>query len=544
MQVEAFHWESGQPLTEDYIHRFDQTGGLYEYNPWDPASWKERAAWLDCARGMSADRSELVRVLASFNERAGASPETLANVRLLGESNTLAVVGGQQASLFTGPLLVIYKAITLISMARQASEKLQRPVVPVFWIAGEDHDFDEVNHLNWLTSELKVEKVKLEHPTGIRTSVSQTKISPEQWETVLEQLEKSLLPTEFRADLMASLQAMAGESVTLVDLFARFMAQLFGPSGLVLLDSDDPEIRQLEAPMFRLLVERNGEMNQALLRSRARLVSNGYQPQVELHDRGANLFVYDQGERVLLYSNEEGGFTDRRGERQYTREQLLDWAVSSPERLSNNVMTRPLMQDFLFPVLGTVLGPAEIAYWGLTRDAFEWAAMQMPILIPRFAFTLLEGTIQKNMTKYGLTLDDVLYHLEERQQAWLREQDQLKLDDRFAEVKTQFREHYEPLIEALAGINPGLKKLGDTNLGKIIEQIEFLEQKAGDGLRQQFDSGLRQFQRIGMSVLPGGKPQERLYNVIAYLNKYGDGWLKTLLELPIEMDGKHRICYM
>lgn len=545
MRLEAIQWESGQPLTDDYVSRFEKTGELYDYNPWESESWQARAAWLDRERVLGADRQRVADALRRFNERAGNAYEAMDAIERLRDARTLCVVGGQQASLFTGPLLVIYKAVTLLRLAREASEKLNRPVVPVFWIAGEDHDFDEVNHVHHLTSDLQVDKIKVEHPTGLRTSVSQTKLSREQREDALQQLEQSLMPTEFKEELMQSFRAAAEESATLADLFARLMAKLFGPQGLVLLDSDDPALRELEGAMFRKLIEQSGELNEAFIKGRDRLVAGGYLPQAEIHANAANLFVYDEkGERILLYADDNGGFTDRKGERRFSRERLLDWADTAPERLSNNVMTRPLMQDYLLPVLAAVLGPAEIAYWGLTREAFHRLGLRMPLLIPRLGFTLVEGTVYKNMQKYGLTFEDVMLRFEDKQQEWLRAQDRLQLEARFEEVKEQFRLGYEPLIAAISDINPGLKKLGETNLGKIIEQIEFLQHKAEDGLRSRNESGLRQFQRIGLTIAPGGKPQERVYNIAAYLNKYGDGWLKELLELPLAIDGKHYICYM
>ncbi|ALS21357.1 bacillithiol biosynthesis cysteine-adding enzyme BshC [Paenibacillus naphthalenovorans] len=545
VRLEAIQWESGQPLTDDYVSRFEKTGELYDYNPWEWESWRARASWLDQERVTGADRQRLADALRRFNERAGNAGEAMDAIERLRDERTLCVVGGQQASLFTGPLLVIYKAVTLLRLAKEASGKLNRPVVPVFWIAGEDHDFDEVNHVNYLTPNLQVDKIKVEHPTGLRTSVSRTKLGRQQWEDALRQLEQSLMTTEFKDELVQSFRAAVEESATLVDLFARLMARLFGSQGLVLLDSDDPALRKVEGSMFRTLIEQNGELNEAFLQNRDQLMACGYQPQAELHTNAANLFVYDEeGERILLYADDSGGFTDRKGVRRFSRERLLDWADTAPERLSNNVMTRPLMQEFLFPVLATVLGPAEIAYWGLTRKAFHLLGMRMPLLVPRLGFTIVEGTVHKNMQKYGLTFEDVVLRLEEKQQEWLRAQDRLQLEARFGEVKEQFRSGYEPLIAAISGINPGLGKLGETNLGKIIEQIEFLQHKAEDGLRSQNESGLRHFQRIGLTIAPGGKPQERVYNISAYLNKYGDGWLKELLELPVTIDGKHYICYM
>ncbi|AFH64518.2 hypothetical protein B2K_28120 [Paenibacillus mucilaginosus K02] len=544
MRMEAYQWKSGQPLTDDYIARFEKTGGLFDYNPWQEESWRERAAWLDEQRPPGVDRQRVADVLRAFNERAGAAPEALAAAEKLRDPRTLVIAGGQQAGLFTGQLLVVYKAVTLIAAAREASVRLGRPVVPIFWIAGEDHDFDEVNHIDYLSPSLSVERIKLEHPAGIRTSVSRMAIAGEQWAEAIGQLGGSLMDTEFKEGLLASLREAAEASGTLTDCFARLMARLFGLHGLVLIDSDDPALRALEGPMFRGLLERSAEVNEALLARSAKLKELGYEPQVELQETSANLFTYgEQGERLLLYRTEDG-FADRKGERRFSRDELLQRAESEPRQLSNNVMTRPLMQDYLFPVLASVLGPAEIAYWGQTGEAFRLFGMRMPILLPRLVFTLVEGTVQKNMQKYGLSLEDVMERMEEKREAWLREQDAYGLESRFGEVKTLFRSAYEPLVGTLGEINPGLKKLGDTNLGKILEQIDFLHHKAEEGLRSQHESGLRQLQRIEASICPAGRPQERVYNIFAYLNRYGGDWIGQLLEQPLQVDGKHRVIYM
>ncbi|WP_426447722.1 bacillithiol biosynthesis cysteine-adding enzyme BshC [Paenibacillus sp. S-38] len=543
--MEAYQWKSGQPLTDDYIARFERTGGLFDYNPWQEASWRERVSWLDEQRPSGADRQRVADVLRAYNERAGNQPEALAAAELLRDPLTLVIAGGQQAGLFTGQLLVVYKAVTLIAAAREASLRLGRPVVPVFWIAGEDHDFDEVNHIDYLSPSLAVERIKLEHPTGVRTSVSRTAIAEAQWAEAIGQLGGSLMDTEFKEGIVASLREAAEASGTLTDCFARLMARLFGAYGLVLIDSDDPALRALEGPMFRGLLERSGEVNEALQARSARLRELGYEPQVELQEASANLFTYygEQGERMLLFRTEDG-YADRKGERSFTRDELLQRADREPQLLSNNVMTRPLMQDFLFPVLATVLGPAEIAYWGQTGEAFRLFGMRMPILLPRLGFTLVEGTVQKNLQKYGLSVEDVMERMEEKREAWLREQDAYGLEARFAEVKAIFRSSYEPLVGTLGEINPGLKKLGDTNLSKILEQIDFLHHKAEEGLRSQHESGLRQLQRIEVSIRPGGRPQERVYNIYAYLNRYGGDWIGQLLEQPLEVDGKHRVIYM
>jgi uncharacterized protein YllA (UPF0747 family) len=207
-------------------------------------------------------------------------------------------------------------------------------------------------------------------------------------------------------------------------------------------------------------------------------------------------------------------------------------------------MTRPLMQEYLFPVLATVLGPGEIAYWALLREGFAAAGMRMPIIVPRVEATLLEGTVQKHMRKYELSVEDVVERFEARKEAWLKAQDTLQLEEKFGDVKRRFLDAYEPLVEIVAQLNPGLKKLGETNVAKITEQIDFLLAKSSDAQKTQFDSALRQLERVRLSILPLGKPQERVYNVLHYLNRYGEDWLHELVKHPIELDGRHKILFL
>lgn len=542
MRVERFRWETSQPITRDYIFDYASVAGLYEHNPWIEASEAERGAWLDREERPQADRERLARTLRSYNEKVGNAGLAIEHIEALRDRSTLVVTGGQQAGLFTGPLLVLYKAITIITEAKQAAERLGRKVVPLFWIAGEDHDLEEANHTFVLSNSLAAQKIKLNASSDKKTSVSKWRISQEAWEEAVAGLELTLMNSEFKPELLDRLRTICAASDTLTEQFARTLAWLFGEYGLVLVDSDDPELRKLEAGMFRELVTRQSELSATLMAAKERLETKGYTAQVELAPNQAHLFVYDEGERLLL-SRQGDIFADRKGKVSFTERELAELADRSPETFSNNVMTRPLMQDYLLPVLSVVLGPSEIAYWGLLRDAFTLFGMRMPIVVPRYEFTLLEGTIQKQMAKFDLQFEDVIRRLDEKQEAWLEAQGSLQVEQLFADAKAKFNDIYAPVVEAVAGINPGLRKLGETNKLKIAEQIDFLEARAAEAFRSQHESAIRHWERIRMSVTPLGKPQERVYNVFQYWVKYGGGWLRELMDTPLSRDGHHRIVY-
>ncbi|MDR6551367.1 bacillithiol biosynthesis cysteine-adding enzyme BshC [Paenibacillus qinlingensis] len=544
MQMETFHWKKNQILAEDYITGKGNAKALFPYHFGNEEDWQARVTWLDGAQDAPhVHRERLVEVLEAYNRRVGNTEAAFAHIAALGDKQALAVVGGQQAGLFGGQLMILYKAITLIQSAREWSAKLERPVVPIFWIAGEDHDFDEVNHVHVLSSAQQIEKLKVDHPTGGRTSVSRLPLTSDAWEEALNKLDQSLMDTEFKASLLDKMRSASEGEATLSEAFARWMAMLFGEYGLVLIDSDDPALRALESSMFEAIIRQNAALAGALMQSKAEVSQAGYGIQAEVHEQAANLFVFAEGARLLL-QREGDQFSDKKHIVNYSKDELLDKAITTPEQLSNNVMTRPLMQEFLFPVLATVLGPGEIAYWALTKQAFEHFHMRMPIVLPRMEFTLIEGTIKKQMDKYELALTDVIERFDEKKQAWLDAQDTLQLNERFEDVKASFLNAYGPLVESLSVINPGVKKLGDTNLAKIVEQIEYLHHKASEASHTQFDAAIRQLDRVRLTIFPLAKPQERVYNGCAYLNRYGNVWLHTLIQTPIPVDGLHRIYYL
>ncbi|GGH26418.1 bacillithiol biosynthesis cysteine-adding enzyme BshC [Paenibacillus segetis] len=536
---------SGQPLAEALIRDFPSVGHLYESNPLDKGEWSKRCMWLDSSEHLRVQRAALVSRLREYNLVHNPNEAVMESLNKLEQPGTTVIVGGQQSGLFSGPLLVIYKAVSIIKAAEHTSTVLGRPVVPVFWIAGEDHDWDEVNHTYLLSSDMQISRIRVLKEEEKRSPVSMTDVNQEDWKTAIDELECLLPDSEFKIGLMEHLRQIAADSSTLSEGFAKLMGTWFGKYGLVLLDSADPYLRKLEVPVFQTIINRNDELEAAYKTAAEDIVRLGGTPQADVADGGANLFYIHEGERLLLFKR-DGHFADRKGKISFTKEELLSELTSHPERFSNNVLTRPLMQDSLLPVLGSVLGAGEIAYWGLTRRAFDLLGLKMPILLPRMSFTVVEGTLQKQMEKYKLTWEDVKDRdiFRNKRESWLVAQDKVQLDSRFDEIKSTFGGLYEPLIDELGGIQNGLLKLGNANKDKILDQIEYLRGRAKDALEKANEVGLRHFERIELSLFPQHKPQERVYNVFYYLNRYGMEWIDDLMEIPYDIEGNHRVIYL
>lgn len=533
----------GSALASDYIHQYETVAHLYGGDFRNQDSRTKRAEQLDLTGSLRADRSEVAACLRSYNSKHNNHEAVMCNLDLLEQPDTLVVTGGQQSGLFTGPLFVVYKAVTTIQTAREAAAQLGRPVVPLFWIAGEDHDWDEVNHTYVLNRNGEISRIKLDKGEGPRSSVSQIRVDAESWQQAVRQLDELLQDSEFKPQLMELVTAASRDADNMTEAFAKLMGSLFGPFGLILLDSADPALRRLEAPMFAEMIKRNDELEAAYREAAERITASGYELQADVTPGNANLFYIHEGARLLLHKT-EGRFADRKATVSFSRDELLELLESHPERFSNNVLTRPLMQDYVLPVLATVLGQGEMAYWAIPHLAFAAMGGQMPLIVPRMSFTIIEGTLRKHMDKYGLSFTDVRQGLDDKRKEWLTAQDELKLEARFEETKAAFSAMYEPLIEQLGAIQAGLLKLGANNKDKIIDQISFLQSKALDAMEKQNEAALRQWERIELSLMPLGKLQERVYNMMYYLNRYGLGWLDELMAVPADFSGTHRIINM
>ena len=538
------------PVSEAYVRGTDpELAALYGGRAADPESLRRRAERLRLSGHERADAGEVAEALAAYNRRIGASGAALANIGRL-KAGALAVVGGQQAGLFTGPVMVIHKALAVIRAAQWAERETGRPVVPVFWIAGEDHDWQEANHAYVVSNEKGLVRIAVERDEHPRTSVSRTKVGRERMAEAVRRLAESLPDSEHKPALLDRIEAAAARAETLSDWFGALMADLFAEDGLILMDADDPAIRALEAPMFRRMVAENELLASAFASAGGQLVRLGYAAQAELHENGANLFLFRDGrfggigpgapagERVMLY-RDGGKFTDKRRTFTLDRGELERLALEAPELFSNNVLTRPLMQDYVLPVLATVLGPGEIAYWAQVGEAFRAFGMEMPVIVPRMSYTVTDGALRKRMDMFGLTLEDVSVRLEERKRAWLAKHDSLPVERLFAEAVRRFDELYDPLLAELAAADAWLGDLGLRNKERIREQIRWLEQKALESRNRRYEADVRRFDRLGDWLAPGGRPQERVLNMTAMWNAWGRDWLEALRAVPFDPLGGH-----
>ncbi|KON89197.1 bacillithiol biosynthesis cysteine-adding enzyme BshC [Sporosarcina globispora] len=525
----------------DYIAQTEELMQFFHYRYNSNSDYKARLAELKDRTFM---RNELSEYIGEFMDRFPSSPAVHDSLKKLKQENSSVIIGGQQAGILTGPLYTLHKIISIINLAKQKESELGIPVVPVFWIAGEDHDYQEVNHV-FIENKNKMEKMVYPEKVLEKNMVSNICLDREKCRIWVGEIIETFGETEHTKNLLQILDDIINYSKTFVDFFAWIVMHLFKETGLLLVDSGDRKLRRLESKMFAEQIESFEQITKRVKSQQRSLEDAGFPNTIEISSNAANLFYYDekQKERILLEFNQDKKvFTGKESLHEFTMNELLDIAEKHPERLSNNVVTRPITQECLFPVLAFIAGPGEIAYWAELKMAFEWFGMKMPPIMPRLNITILERSAESDLKELGLDLRDVLSSgTEAKKEEYLEKIKNESIETQFRRTKEQLTQNYG-LIEELTSkevhaLLPMLKK----NEELLLKQVDFMENKIQKTIQQKHEVIINKYEKAENSLRPGGSPQERVWNILYYLNKYGMSFIEELVKVPFEFDGTHKV---
>ncbi|CAM3410120.1 bacillithiol biosynthesis cysteine-adding enzyme BshC [Cytobacillus oceanisediminis] len=525
----------------DYTAQTEELMQFFHYRYNSSSDYKARLGEL---KDRSFMRNELSEYIGKFMDRFPASAAVHQSLEKLKQENSAVIIGGQQAGILTGPLYTIHKIISIISLAKQKEKELGIPVVPVFWIAGEDHDYQEVNHV-FVEKANKMEKLIYPEKVFEKSMVSNICLDRDKCKSWVEAIIESFGETEYTKGLLKALRESINQSESFVDFFAGIIMHLFKDTGLLLVDSGDPNLRILERDIFTKQIESFQEITKRVKDQQDQLERTGFPNAIEISENAANLFYYDEKhkERILLeYNQEKKVFTGKECFHEFTMDELLEIAEKYPERLSNNVVTRPITQEWLFPTLAFIAGPGEIAYWAELKKAFELFGMKMPPIMPRLNITILERSVESDMKEIGLDLQEVLtFGTEAKKNDYLEHVKNESIEEQFSKTKEQLKQNYV-LIEELTGkeaysLLPMLKK----NEELLVKQMDFMESKIQQTIQKKHDVTINKYEKVENTLRPGGSPQERVWNGLYYINKYGISFVNDLLECPFVFDGTHKV---
>lgn len=528
-------------FASNYLQQSAEVMSFFHYHFNDLDEDRVRLAEL---KNRNFPRERLADHIEHFMEQLPLTDAVRESLTKLRQPDSAVIIGGQQAGILTGPLYSIHKVISIIKLAQQKEKQLGVPVVPVFWIAGEDHDFQEVNHV-FVPMEGKVDKWTYPKKLMQKKMVSDIQLDGSMCLGWVENLIENFGETEHTNELLEFARRLVNKSNTFVDFFAGIIMELFKDHGLLLVDSGDPQFRLLQKEFLTNQIDNHEAITFSLHEQQKEIENNGFPITIEGSEYAANLFYYDKqsNERILLeFDRKTDRFVGKSGRVTFSKQELLEIAAANPEKLSNNVVTRPLMQEWLFPTLAFIAGPGEIAYWAELKLVFEHFQIKMPPIVPRLNITFLDRSVETDLTDLRLNLGNVLQRgsAQEKQQFLNSIKDQ-EIEALFHQVKEQFVSQYEIIEAKTSALDKGLVPLVQKNEKNILREIDFMQSKLQESVRQKHEVVLNKFARIDLALRPGDSPQERVWNVFYYLNHFGLNFINELMTLNFEFDGTHKV---
>jgi bacillithiol biosynthesis cysteine-adding enzyme BshC len=450
-----------------------------------------------------------------------ASPAATDNLERLFSPGSLCVTTGQQPGLLTGPLFTIYKALSAIALARRWEATLERPVVPVFWVAGDDHDFAEANHVIVLSTTQSVERLELRSRASDAAS---TPLYREQLGDdigqVLSRLEEITPLSEFRSEVMEWLRRHYHSENDLASAFGEALADLLGRYGLVVFRPTSPAAKEITAPWVIGALERSREIDQGLVQRAAHLERDGRPVPVSVQAGHTPVMIEGkQGRDRLIIDG--AGFRTRRSDERWGLNELKDLARAEPDRLSANVLLRPVVEAAILPTIAYVAGPSELAYLPQAEPLYRLLGVPPQGAVARWSARIIEARIRKTLERYKIRPDELLAQDGQLETRIVQEGMPEDATTAFASLRDTIDATHPTLLRAAITIDPTLeKKVHAARRGMLTSIAEF-EKRMVSHLKQRNEATLRQVASARNALFPLGQPQERVFTVSAYLVRYG-----------------------
>jgi bacillithiol biosynthesis cysteine-adding enzyme BshC len=466
-------------------------------------------------------RTRVAGILERQSQAFGASAKTLDNIAAF-RSGALAIVTGQQVGLFGGPAFSLYKALSAVKLAAEA-RRLGIACVPIFWLATEDHDLQEVNQTRIPAADGQLQRLAATTHSKPDAPVGTVVFGAEISDLVTEA--QKLLGATPATDLLAECYR-SGE--TFGTAFAKLFARIFAEFGVILLDGSDPEFDKIAAPLYHEVIERGEDLTRKLLNRDHELQAAGYHQQVRVTDSSTPLFLIRDGARIPIHGQESGMYLA--GQEQLSHADLLNLAKSSPQSFSPNVLLRPVVQDFLLPTLAYIGGSAEVAYFAQAGALYEALLRRVTPVLARFSATLIEAKPQALLEKYDLAFQNVFHGPES-----LRDEIGARLLD--ASLQASFDQATAAVERSMAAVRKSLEQLDKTLMdsannaeSKMLYQLTNLRSRAARAELRQTEVAERHARILSNSLYPDKTLQEREYAGIYFLAKHGTELLNGLLD--------------
>jgi bacillithiol synthase len=413
------------------------------------------------------------------------------HIQSLKQTNTFTIVTGHQLNLFTGPAYVIYKILHIINLCDRLKEEYpENNFVPVFWMATEDHDIEEINNTKLFGKSIVWEQNQ-GGPVG--------RYSLENWSEIKEVL-KQFFQNNEQAEIHQLIDSYQGN--TLAEATKNLFHTLFEKYGLVILDQDDAKLKKQFAPVFKQEIE-NSFVENAVLQANAKIEQMGFKPQAFV--RPINIFYIEKGIRNRLKINDNQIEIDGVG--LFTKDEILAKLEQNPASFSPNVMMRPLYQEYSLPNVTYVGGGGEISYWIQQKGIFDVIDLPFPLIQVRNSVEVIDPTNAKKWNKLGLYMDDLFASTQELQKLYIDKHDTDKLD--FSVLETLAYQLTEYLQNQIVSVDASLDKFAEAEISKLQKQLDAIKGKLIKQKKGQFEVALKQIEEVKAKLFPNQGLQER-----------------------------------
>jgi bacillithiol biosynthesis cysteine-adding enzyme BshC len=489
---------AGNRLFLDYIEQQPTALSYYTHGPTD------YAPALAARRAYPYPRATAADLLEQYNRPLGASERTLGNIAALRQPDTYCVIGGQQAGFLGGPAYVAYKIDCTIRLANRLSDTLGVHVVPVFWLASEDHDFGEINHAHYVQPDGEIGRVSFDWRDKGRP-IADLPITDEVI-AAFDTYWASSQPGPYAESARALMTPPAGR---LCNWLAAMWLKLFAEDGLIIVEP--ATLRPAAGALFRSALLQRASIGERLATVAGRLRSDGYSPLLDPVTAGVLYTFSANGQRVRVQDPAQAA-----GE-----------AEAHPERFSTDAALRPLLADSVLPVIASTLGAGELAYQGMLRPIYELLQIPQPICFPRMSYTFLTGRQEERLAAYGLRPRDVLTSELEIDKVMHRLMPAEELE-RFMQARAGIEQALDPLKGYVEALDPNLGRSWEQALTTALRNIDKLEERAVNVTLSRSGYARRELQSLRNVLVPRGRLQERGLPITHFLQHHGPGFMAAL----------------
>lgn len=497
-------------LMFDFLNRNDSVKDFYSFYP-DKNGFTQA---LDALSHFSFNRHLLVTEIKKQSTNVdNTASATFANIDLLLNSTTFTVTTGHQLCLFTGPSYFLYKIFSVINLCEKLKTEFpDKNFVPVYWMASEDHDFEEVNHFH-------VYGKKIEWNTPQTGAVGE--FSTHDLQLLLPQLKEVVGDGDNAKYLIELFEKAYLNHKNLADATRYLVNELFGKYGLVSIDGNNASLKKSFASFFEKDIFENIPY-QKVTSTVQKFKQFKYEAQV--NPREINCFYMDKNLRARIEKNDDG-FSVVGSNLQFNEQELKQIIYNQTERISPNVVLRPCYQQFILPNISYVGGPGELAYWLEYKSMFETLGLFFPVLTPRKFVTVIDKNVINKFNKLGFEMEHVLENEQEMIKIYLEKNNKsFNLD----EYKKSIENLFKNISEEMGKVDKTLMASADAEKQKNLNAIAVLEQKAIRAIKAKSDMEVNQIKTIKSKLYPNGVPQERVENFSSNYTKWGDEFLTVL----------------